>query len=518
MTALTVGCAIGMAIFGILEFCRSCIFIVLSDRLARRFNIPTLKAAIGQALAGDSAAGGQALRDLNELRHFVTGPSAAIPLEILWTPALVTVLFMLHPGYGVYGIGCAAILLTISLFTDLVTRTPLAQANSRMAKSMNDIATALRNTETLDGLGMLPAVARRWQRTQNRTVAQLDRVTCHGKAFAVASKMLRLLMQAGVIALGVMLVMRHEASPGSMMGASLLIVKLLIPFEGLITGFRQWVSAASAWQRVRVLLARDSVRRGPAGVLREGRLVAHSVSFTPEGARGPVLSDVSFVLEPGEALGIVGPSGVGKSTLARLLAGVLAPSSGEILLDGNSTFAWDREDFGRHVGYVPQSIALLDGTIFENIARMSEAEPEAVIEAANKAGVHDMIGRLPQGYATWIGGAGLALSGGQKQRIALARALFGRPRLVILDEPNSNLDHFGEQAVAQAIADAKQAGTSIVVIAHRPAILHAVDKVLALKDGTVELFGARDEVLHALSAPPVRLVHRSLAATARASA
>jgi ATP-binding cassette subfamily C protein len=489
VAVLAIGCMLGMAIYGILEFLRSCLFITMGDRLARRLNIPTLKSAIAASLDGGTAAAAQAMRDLNELRLFVSGTACVIPLDLLWSPALFMVLFLLHPAYGVYALGCASLLFILSLLTDLGTRRHLAAGNAANIKTLNDLAGALRNVEVLDGMGMLPAVARRWQRSQAAAMESLARATRKVKVFATVTKICRLFMQAGIIAIGVILVLRNEASPGSMMGANLLIAKLLLPFDQLVTGWRQWSFAWAAWQRVAALLQRSADREqtvpestGP------GRLIVAGLGFTPQGAAQPVLDDVSFIVEPGEAICVVGRSGAGKSTLARLIVGVFSPSAGRILLDGQSTIAWEREDFGRLVGYVPQSIALLDGTISENIARMRDVGTEEVVAAATKAGIHEMIGRLPQGYSTYIGSMGFALSGGQRQRIALARALFGSPKLLVLDEPNANLDHEGEKMLVLAIRAAKQAGASVIIVSHRPAILDAVDKVLTLKNGRVESF------------------------------
>jgi ATP-binding cassette subfamily C protein len=489
VTMLAIGCIVGMGIYGIIEFLRACLFMTMGDRLARRLNIPTLEAAIAASLDGATSAAAQAMRDLNELRLFVSSAACAIPLDLLWSPALFLVLFLLHPAYGVYAVVCAFLLFILSLLTDLATRRHLNAGNAANVKTLNDLANSLRHVELLDGMGMLPAVARRWQRTQAATLENLDAVTRKAKGFASVAKILRLFMQAGIIVIGVLLVLRQEASPGSMMGANLLIAKLLAPFDQLVSGWRQWCFAWGAWQRVAALLQRNAERqRSTPESTGPGRLVVAGLGFTPPGAGRAVLDDVSFIVEPGEAICVVGPSGAGKSSLARLIVGVFAPTTGRILLDGHSTVAWEREDFGRQVGYVPQSIALLDGTIFENIARMRDADPAEVVAAATKAGIHDMIGRLPQGYSTYIGSSGFALSGGQRQRIALARALLDAPKLLVLDEPNSNLDHEGEKMLILAIRAAKRAGASVIVISHRLAILEAVDKVLTLKSGRVESF------------------------------
>jgi ATP-binding cassette subfamily C protein len=505
VTVLAVGCIVGMAVYGIIEFLRSCLFLTMGDRLARRLNIPTLEAAIAASLDGATSAAAQAMRDLNELRLFVSSTACAIPLDLMWTPALFAVLFLLHPAYGVFAVSCAFLLFIMSLLTDLGTRRQLAAGNAATSKTLNDLAASLRNVELLDGMGMLPAVARRWQNTHAATLARLDTVTRKAKVFATITKIFRLFMQAGIIVIGVVLVLRQEASPGSMMGANLLLAKLLLPFDQLVSGWRQWAFAWGAWQRVASLLQRNAEReRSVPASTGPGRLIVAGLGFTPQGAGRAVLDDVSFIVEPGEAICVVGPSGAGKSTLARLIVGVFPPTTGHILLDAHSTFAWDREDFGHQIGYVPQSISLLDGTIFENIARMRDASPAEVVAAATLAGIHDMIGRLPQGYSTYIGSSGFALSGGQRQRIALARALLDTPKLLVLDEPNSNLDHAGEKMLILAIRAAKRAGAGVIVISHRHAILEAVDKVLTLKNGRIESFVAVAAAEPSLAAMPPR--------------
>jgi ATP-binding cassette, subfamily C, bacterial len=487
LTVLTIGVAAGMTLYGIIEFCRSSVFLVMADRLARRLNLPALQAAVIGSLGGGGSTGAQAMRDINELRLFVAGPASAIPLDLLWTPGLVAVLFLLHPAYGVYGLLCAAILFGLSLVTDLWTREDLLQANTATTRSLNELSAALRKSELLEGMGMLPDVARRWHRDQGEVLDLLRLASRRNKACAALAKVARLAMQAGIIALGVMLVLRNEASPGSMMGSNLLVAKLLLPFEQLVTGWRQWTAALAAWRRVRdLLLAARQPKERAAPYGHDGRLVVDGLSFTPPGATRAVFRDLSFVVEPGEAVGIVGPSGAGKSSLARLIAGIFPPSAGAVLFDGVPTVEWDRVEFGRRVGYLPQSVALLDGTVLDNIRRMQDDDPALAVDAATRAGVHELIGRLPEGYATWIGGAGYALSGGQQQQVALARALYGQPKLLILDEPNSSLDHVGEQALVGTITEAKREGAAILVITHRPAVLAALDRTLILKDGRIE--------------------------------
>jgi ATP-binding cassette subfamily C protein len=501
VTLLTVGCCAGMALYGLLEFCRSTIFLVMAGRLARRLNLPVLEASVTRSLEGGTGEAAQAMRDINELRLFASGPAAAIPLDLLWTPALLAILFLLHPAYGAYALCCAALLFLLSLLTDLTTRADLLEANGATTRSLNELAAALRHAELVEGMGLLPEIARRWHRRQAETLARLACATGRNKGFSAVAKAGRLLMQGGIITLGAILVLHHEASPGSMMGANLLVAKVLLPFELLVTGWRQWMSALAAWRRVRDLLGaarRQVTHAAPAGAT--GRLVFDRVGFTVPGSDRAILDDVSFAIEPGEIVALVGSSGAGKSTLARLAAGILTPTAGTVALDGLSPAQWEREDFARAVGYLPQSIGLLDGTILDNIRRMGDEAPEAALAAAQRAGIHELIGRLPEGYATWIGGAGYALSGGQQQRVALARALYGNPKLLILDEPNANLDQRGGEALLAALAEAKAVGAAVLVVTHRRSLLAAVDRVLSVKAGRLE-GGEKPEKARHLEAP-----------------
>lgn len=485
LTALSVGCVAAMAVYAVLEYLRSCLFLIMADRVARRLTIPTLEAGLAKSLDGDPQAAAQAVRDLNELRVFAGGSAFAIPLDLLWTPVLLGVLFLLHPAYGLYALGCAAALFLLSLATDLVTRKPLRDAGDELARQMNELGTALRNVELVDGLGMLPAIARRTQRRQSRTLAILGRATTTVAGLGAVARAARLVMGAGVITLGVLLVLRQEATPGSMMGANLIVARMLQPFEQIVVGWRGWVFAVAAYRRVRAVLAAKARPRVPAAVAAaDGRLVVTDLVHAPQGRR--ILDGVSFVVAPGEAVAVTGASASGKSTLARLLVGVFAPTSGTITFDGMTPAGRDRADFTAALGYLPQSVALLDGTIFENIARMDDADPDAVVEAATRAGVHEVIGRLPRGYSTWIGGSGYMLSGGQRQRVALARALYGKPRFLVLDEPDAHLDHVGETALLDAVFEAKAGGACVVFISHRSSLLPAADRVLVLKEGRVE--------------------------------
>lgn len=503
----------GLMLAGVLDYIRGRTFQILGSIVTRRLNAPALQAAVVDALGGGRSTS-QTIRDLNDVRTFLTGSAITVPLDLIWVPLFLVVLFLLHPAYGALACGAAVALLVLSIVTDLASRRTLAEANEAAARAFAEVGSTVRHAEAIEAMGMLPAVSRRWQERQALMSELMERGTSRARAMAAVSRTLRMMLQVGTTALGVLLVLDNSASPGSMMAAGMLMSRMLHPFEQLIDGWRQWVFALAAYGRVKQVLTDSANRRETIPMPRpEGRLVVDRLGYIPPGGDRPVLRNVSFALEPGEVLGIIGPSGAGKSTLARLLVGVWEPTAGGIFLDGHSTWLWERESFGRHVGYVPQSVALLDGSVRENIARMQDGDPAAVVAAARLAGIHEMIGRLPFGYDTPLSDSAGGLSGGQRQRVALARALYGEPRLLVLDEPNSNLDNVGEEALMQAIARAKAAGTTVVMITHRPSIVSAVDKLLVLKDGQVEQFGPRTEVIkavtpatHAPAAPVARLV------------
>lgn len=492
-----------LLVLAILEFLRARIFHVLSAMFVERLSLPTLQATLGRMIDGPGEEPGQAIRSLNELRGFLSSNAISVPFELLWTPLFLIVLFLLHPLYGLVAIVSAVVLILLGVLADLVTRRPLREARQADSALMADIGAAVRHAEAIDAMGMLPALARRWRPTQSRMLMLLDRGNGRGKAVGAASRWARLAMQIAVISTGAVLIIDHAATPGSMIAANVLMGRLLMPFEQLIGAWRHWMSAQAARASLRDLLDASRNRRNRLTLPRpEGHLAVDQLVYVPPGQDRPVLKGLSFSLEPGEVLGVIGPSAAGKSTLARLLVGIAAPSAGGVYLDGHSVFQWERESFGAHVGYLPQSVSLLNGTVRENIARMGEADANAVIAAARKAGVHEMIGRLPFGYETPVGENGLSLSGGQRQRIALARALFGDPRLLVLDEPNANLDHEGEQALLRAIHAAARGGAAVVLIAHRPSVMMVADKLLVLKDGRIEQFGPRAEILPNITPRP----------------
>jgi ATP-binding cassette subfamily C protein len=337
---------------------------------------------------------------------------------------------------------------------------------------------------------MLTPLGRRWQKSQSVADQMFEIGMRRNKMVSAASKTVRYGMQVATLALGAVLSIDHVITPGVMVAASILMVRTLSPFDSMIENWRQWRSATGAWRRIEDALLQEKTERQKIALPEpEGALVVENLVYVIPGGATPMLRSLNFSISAGEVLGVVGPSATGKSTLARLLVGIIAPTSGGVFLGGHNVATWERNSFGRVVGYLPQNVALLEGTIAENIGRLNSDDPAAVIAAARAADVHEMIGRLPLGYDTLTGDSRLSLSGGQKQRIGIARAIYGTPNLVVLDEPNANLDVEGEQALLRAIVRLKSAGAMVVIIAHRSAIMQAADKLLVLQKDRSWQFG-----------------------------
>jgi ATP-binding cassette subfamily C protein/ATP-binding cassette subfamily C protein EexD len=362
-----------------------------------------------------------------------------------------------------------------------------------------------RDAEVIDGMGMVPAVLRRWQTDVARISSDQQRATDRAGMLLAAIKAERVLIQVACLGLGAWLALQNEITGGAMVAASILLGRALAPIEQLVGTWRQLVSARQAFRRVSQHLARPPLRpKGLAIPDPEGHLAAEQVTYGFDGSRVPLIKGINFALEAGQSMALLGPSAAGKTTLVRLLIGALQPSVGVVRLDGANIFQWPREDLGRYIGYLPQDVQLFEGSVFANIARFEDAEPRDVIAAARLAGAHDMILRLPKGYETEIGEGGAPLSGGQRQLVGLARALYGNPRLAVLDEPNANMDTEGEIALLRALDSLKARGTTVIMVTHRPSLIQSLDKALVLRNGAIEFLGPRDEVLKRLVRPIAR--------------
>jgi ATP-binding cassette, subfamily C, bacterial len=496
LSLLAVGCFI---VFGLLDAIRAQVYLAIGHFTAKTLSVEALEASMRGLLRGGQNRPSQVLRDFSELRQFLSGPSIAVPFDAALSLIFLVILYLIHPIYGIVAFVSALALVAVSMLGRVATASMVAEANQALIRSAGEIEAASQAVEVIEAMGMMPNLIRRWQVLQDRYLMIVSRSSSRARVFSSLAKVLRMTAQIAIMAAGAVLVLQREASPGSMLAASILMGRALAPFEQLVEGWRSWLSARETYRRLRNLLVEAADAPSDFVPDPKGRLFIDRVLYVPPGTDRPALRNVSFTLEPGQALGIIGSSSSGKSTLARLIVGTLAPSAGGVYLDGQNVWTWEREHFGRHIGYMPQNVSLLSGTVADNIARMGEVDQAAVVAAARRADVHEMIGRLPKGYQTEIGDGGARLSGGQRQRIALARALYGEPRLIVLDEPNSNLDQAGEAALAQAILEAKKSGATVVVITHRPATLSAVDRIIVLRDGMIDQLGSRNEVLKRLA-------------------
>ncbi len=501
LVALVVIAVVLLIVMGLLEAIRSRVLVRMGARIDQLMGGRLLQSLLEVTNRTGRGQEGQVLRDLDTLRNFITTSGIFALFDAPWVPVFIFVMFLFHPMIGAVGVVGAIILFALALATELRTRDPLRLA-SMYASRANDFAeTSRRNAEVVQSLGMIGGVRRKWQGMHDAALSLQSIASDRAGSITGASRAFRFTLQVAILAVGAYYVLQHEITPGVMIAGSIIMGRALAPVEQAIGVWRQFIQSRSAYDRIKTLLAKAPPKQ-PSMPLPapKGRLLVDKVVFGHPGGK-PVLKGVSFSLEPGESVGIIGPSAAGKSTLARILAGAWLPAAGSVRLDGVDLATWDREDAGQYVGYLPQDVELFGGTVKENIARFQDAEPEQIIEAARKADVHEMVLQLPKGYETEIGESGSSLSGGQRQRLGLARALFGNPRFLVLDEPNSNLDSDGEEALRQTILQLKAEGVTVVVIAHRPSILSVVDKVLFLRDGLPEMFGPRADVLARLTRP-----------------
>lgn len=435
-------------------------------------------------------------RDVDQVRAFIGGAPVTAFVDFPWIFIFLGVLYVLHPWFFYAASAAAVVLLLLALVSELFTRGRVGKAAGAAQMAQMLLSSSRRNAELVEGMGMRAALERRWREAQDEALSGQISAQDRESQVGGVSKFIRLATQSAMLGLGAWLVILGQATPGVMIAASILAARALAPIDIAIGSWKTFVGARGAARRLDAFLSGSGDRPEsqelppPKGVLD----VEAATLFLPN-SPDPVLRDVSFKVEPGQALAIIGPSAAGKSSLLRLAAGVWRPTRGAVRLDGAATFSWPRQQFGRFVGLLPQEVVLFNGTVADNIARMQDPDPKAVVLAARKAGVHELILRLPMGYETPVGDQGVRLSGGQRQRIGLARALYGDPVLVLLDEPNSHLDQEGEAALASSIRDLTTSGSTVVIVAHRPSVLAAVTHVALLRDGQLQDIGPRDDVL-----------------------
>jgi PrtD family type I secretion system ABC transporter len=484
---------------GILDLIRSRVLVrvgsALDEDVSGRVFDAILRLPMKVAKVGD---GLQPLRDLDSVRSFLSGLGPIALFDLPWLPLYIAVCYVLHPWLGYTALGGAIILAALTLLTEVLTRRPTKAAAS-FAASRSELAQAgHRNAESIVAMGMAGRMVQRWAEANRQYMAGQWSASDVVGGLGAVSKVLRMVLQSAMLGVGAFLVIRQDATAGIIIAGSILAARALAPVDLAIAHWKAFAGCRQSWQRLNKLLALLPPQQAPMLLpAPTARLTVENATAAPPGSTKLVLQDISFKLERGSGLGVIGPTGSGKSSLARVLVGVWQPARGKVRLDGCTFDQWSREVLGTHIGYLPQDVELLGGTVAQNIARFEpEADPQAIIAAAKAAGVHELIIEFPEGYETQVGERGEVLSAGQAQRVALARALYRDPFLIVLDEPNSNLDAAGDEALTRAILGVRARGGIVVVIAHRPSAIAGVDLLLVLKQGRPQAFGPKDEILN----------------------
>ncbi|MFT0859061.1 type I secretion system permease/ATPase [Ancylobacter sp. G4_0304] len=514
-----VGLVVGLYFaMGLLDHIRGRLAARIGARFQERFDGRVFQAQINRTMLEAQGVGASsAARDLEAIQKMLASPAVFIVFDVPWTPFFLFVIYVFHPLMGLLGVVGGIILVLLTWLNQSGTKADQSHATAAAQQCDEYAHTLQRESDTVRGLGMRGAAGQRWQALRGRALEANIRYSDSNGLYSITSKTFRVFLQSAILALGAWLVLGNEITAGAMIASSIIIGRALAPIEGAIGYWPVIQRAAQGWRSLSALLARVPQEQGRTALPRpRGLLEVQQVTVVPPGSKTASLRLLSFELQPGQALGIIGPSASGKSTLARVLAGIWAPVGGHVRLDGAALDQYGPDGLAEHVGYLPQDVVLFPGTVAENIARMAEVPDAAkVVEAAKRAGAHDMILRLPEGYDTRLTGVGERLSGGQKQRVALARALYGDPALVVLDEPNSSLDAEGYMALNLAIRQLKAAGKSVIVTAHRPAAIEECDLLLVLENGQRTAFGPRDQVLRERLANHAQIVPGGMSAGQR---
>lgn len=488
------------AVMGVLEWVRSRVLVRIGNQLDGYLSQRVYAAMFEMGNRRPDKRSAQPLTDFTNLRQFLTGNGPFAFFDAPWLPIYIGVLFLFHPAFGWFAIFAAMVLFSIAFLNERLTRKQLAEANGLSVKAQDLASSNVRNAEVLHAMGMLAGIMGRWYKQHQSFLLRQTAASDKAGIFSNMSKVLRMMFQSLILGLGAYFVVMNEMTPGMMIAGSILLGRALAPLDLLIGSWSGFTNARSAYQRLDELLkAFPASQRKMSLPEPIGQVAVESLVVVPPNAQLPALRGVQFDVAAGQQVGVVGPSAAGKSTLARALLGIWPAANGAVRIDGAEVNHYNRDELGPFLGYLPQDIELFDGTVSENIARFGPVDSEQVVNAAKKAGVHELILQLPNAYDTVIGSTSGALSGGQRQRLGLARALYGRPRVIVLDEPNSNLDDAGEQALAKCLKLLKSEGVTVFIISHRPALLREVDRILVLRAGQVQDFGERDQVLKRLA-------------------
>jgi len=500
LTAITLFC---FAVSSAIDDYRARILINYGVMLDQRVSGKVFSALFDASVRGDPGARAQALRDLDQFRQTLTGAAAAVFFDVPWIPVFVIALYLIDPMVGVLTTVGAFVLLGLALVQERLIRPVQKEASDGQLRSYAFTDAALRNGEVVRAMGMLPTLGASWAGHRAVAIERGASASEISNTYTDIIKAVRMGIQVLIIALGAYLILKGKIHQGMLFANMILASRALAPIEKIVASWDPLNNMVRSHGRLMQLLSKAEPSAPATALPRpKGRLTVEALNFAPPGAPKLLLSNINFSVEPGETLGVIGPSGAGKSTLARMLVGIWRPINGVVRLDGADVFSWDRADFGRHVGYLPQDTELFAGSIRDNIARFrSDVTDEEVVTAAQLAGVHELILRLPKGYETDVGDGGHTLSAGQRQRVGLARTMLGHPAFIVLDEPNAALDAEGEDALLKAIDAMKTNGATVVIISHKPSVFRAADKMLVLREGRIELFGPRDQVMNRLMKP-----------------
>lgn len=484
-----------------LELVRSLILVRIGNRMDALLSRDSYRASFKHALtSGGANSTAQSLNDLGALRQLFGGTSIFTFFDAPWFPIYTAVMFLFHPWFGWLTVGSGLVLSILAYLNHRHTSNHLAEANKENVTSNLATVKVLRNAEVIESMGMLETLMSRWVKSKRKMLALQSKASDKGGVVSTIAKTYRIWSQSIMLAMGAYLVITQQLDASYLMAGSLLLGKALSPIDQIINNWKTIVVAKVQYDRLNKAL--EELSAEPERMMLpppKGQIQVENLMVAPPGAKAPVLRNINFTVPAGSIVGIVGPSAAGKSTLARALMGIWPRQHGVVRLDGADISTWDKQELGPYVGYLPQDIELFEGSISDNIARFEVADPEKVMQAAQLAGVHEMILMLPDGYDTVIGSDGVNLSGGQRQRIGLARAVYGAPRLIVLDEPNSNLDEVGERALGVALQKLKESGSTVFIVSHRPNILSHLDRIIVMSGGTVSLYGERDKVLAHLS-------------------
>ncbi len=508
-TLLMLSLVIGMIyfVYGLLQIARSFTLIKIGEWIDNTVSPVLFGHSVSASATRANVGASQLLRDFQTVKTFMTSTGINTLFDAPWSLIYIIVIFMIHPYIGIVTVVGAIIIVSTAFFNAIATNRTLGEATEYSIKSLTQAEIASRNAEAVEAMGMMKNVTKNWHRFNATSLAKQSVASYRNGVISNFSRFIRNIMQMLVTGVGAYVVVStsgRDMTTGGMIASSIIVGRALAPFDNAIEMWKSISSAMKSYKNINNAFAAYSSREEAMPIPNvEGHITVDNIYYasptppgTPQNATPKyVLKGVSFSVQPGEVLAIIGPSAAGKSTLAKVLVGVWKAASGSVRLDGGEIYRWNREDFGHHVGYLPQGIELFSGSVKQNIARMDDkADPEKVIMAAKLAGAHEMILRLPEGYDTDIGAGGAGLSGGQRQRIGLARAFYGNPKMVILDEPNANLDEVGEIALSNALKQAKELKMAVIVISHRPSVLSVVDKILLLQDGAVAAYGTHEEI------------------------